>query len=593
MTIIPNTLDPRLCGLDWTYIDRVFSSCLHPSSHSASHSTSFRERMRLLPSVTLAPEDQNDCDVALKNLVGDGASDVAQRWADHGKLLKRLSYIRSHLGEEENLIIDNLLGVEERSGSQPHGHLAIELPSAPSLPQSKTKELNSRFYQRDSDEDSDEDNDDERGRTAHTLFASMAGIGSDDKENTWWLSSPASQTDLPGVEEALLQSKDKERSEPVGNGAWRINRLTPVSSPLRPIGVGIRGPIQSTPKKNVPPLKPAAAKETHAPSKSYNGEGPQQTPVSRPEKGHTLASPICLASSSPDPPIHRPLALQGARRVSGHASSTRAKGVVLSKPRALVFQTEPQRPSNHNSTEDHPTNTITTPKMEPRRVDAGMQDRVQRSSVPRKPIPFVESSPISRKRPSSNDASGTLSKKVRLEHQLNAPEPVGSRFSSSTTPNSTRIQSQGPFTKSPSPIPWVLNENEFWVQERLNMSARVATVMSHDEVAPSYPKKRERQIAQLERKAQKRAAGSPSSPKGVGPPFRHPAKNAGSSTARLGPQATVLSFETVHDETEDLVDWSRSRLLAEAIKKDLANGRKPVIPALQCAQSQSQSQSQS
>jgi DNA cross-link repair 1C protein len=34
------------------------------------------------------------------------------------------------------------------------------------------------------------------------------------------------------------------------------------------------------------------------------------------------------------------------------------------------------------------------------------------------------------------------------------------------------------------------------------------------------------------------------------------------------------------------MDWERSRALAEAIKADVANGRRPILPPLICAESQ-------
>jgi DNA cross-link repair 1C protein len=37
------------------------------------------------------------------------------------------------------------------------------------------------------------DSDDEQGRTAHKLFASLAGIDEEDKENMWWFLPPSSQ----------------------------------------------------------------------------------------------------------------------------------------------------------------------------------------------------------------------------------------------------------------------------------------------------------------------------------------------------------------------------------------------------------------
>ena len=37
--IVPNTLDPRLNGLDWMCINRMFSNCLHSSTQSSASSS--------------------------------------------------------------------------------------------------------------------------------------------------------------------------------------------------------------------------------------------------------------------------------------------------------------------------------------------------------------------------------------------------------------------------------------------------------------------------------------------------------------------------------------------------------------------------
>ena len=52
-------------------------------------------------------------------------------------------------------------------------------------------------------------------------------------------------------------------------------------------------------------------------------------------------------------------------------------------------------------------------------------------------------------------------------------------------------------------------------------------------------------------------------------------------------EKTILSFETVDDDDGGM-DWNRSRELAARLKEDIANGKRPVLPALLCAESQSQ-----
>jgi len=213
----------------------MFSHCLHPSAQALPPcGPSSHLRLGVTGHDQLTVDAQNDVDVALKNLVGDGAADAAQRWADHGKLLKKISVVRGYLGEEERDIVDKLLGTD-RSTRRVSGEPLFDPPERTFGDKGKGKEtITARYYVRESEEDTDFGNsDDERGRTAHTLFASLAGIDTEDKENVWWFSSPPSEQDVD-ISQDLLNAGNKGRGEPVGDGSWRLNRLTPaVSSPIR------------------------------------------------------------------------------------------------------------------------------------------------------------------------------------------------------------------------------------------------------------------------------------------------------------------------------------------------------------------------
>ncbi len=225
---MPNTLDPRLLGLDWAYIDRMFAPYLHPSSRLSPGDRS----SHLITSADLNilnRETLNDGDVALKNLVGRGATDAAERWADGGKLLQKLAFIQSHLGTEESRLIDNLLGksslsrlVEQTLHSSRSTEVAQAGPTAKSLPSSSRHVSKMIDLAGDSEDDSDGD-DDERGRTAHFLFAGLAGIDPADKENAWWLTSPPSDPDKghPMFSGSSGGSKGRGKGEPVKDGMWK------------------------------------------------------------------------------------------------------------------------------------------------------------------------------------------------------------------------------------------------------------------------------------------------------------------------------------------------------------------------------------
>ena len=72
----------------------MFSHCLHPSAQALLLiASSSQLRLGVTGHDQLTTDAQNDVDVALKNLVGDGTADAAQRWADHGKLINKVAIL--------------------------------------------------------------------------------------------------------------------------------------------------------------------------------------------------------------------------------------------------------------------------------------------------------------------------------------------------------------------------------------------------------------------------------------------------------------------------------------------------------------------
>ena len=553
--VVPNTLDPRLLGLDWAYIERMFAPFIHPSSRLSSGDRS----SYLITSAdldVLNQETLDDGDVALKNLVGRGATDAAERWADGGKLLQKLAFIQSHLGAEESGLIDNLLG--KSSLSRPveqtlHSSRSIEVartgPTAKSLPTSSRNVSKRIDLARDSEDESDGD-DDERGRTAHFLFAGLAGIDPADKENAWWLTSPPSDPDKghPMFSGSSGGSKGRGRGgEPVKDGMWRLNRLTPISSPLGPSKGGAH---------NTSISESMRSKD----AQSSRSTPPVRTPV---KKGHPkpddvlfLASPFSLVMSSP---------LAGP-------STTNTTRRLISKPADL--------PPFWSKTD----------------------------SRPKEKYPSITSTPLRRQRTTEQTDYDHDYKKRRLNDSTSATTPVPMLeplINRSTTPSNidpviipgSRMSTEP--SSSPLSVSWVSTEREHWHIKRLAMSEKVAAALPHM-VKPSFWKKRERQVKQLERKKVMRsgfgdgsigsvdAGGLDEGIDEVSPQTPRSSSVVGAhSSRRLMPEPTLLSFETVHDENETKMDWNRSMMLAEAIREDLKKGRKPVIPPLLCAQSQS------
>ena len=93
----------------------MFSHCLHPSAQSNASSSQLR--LGVTGHDRLTADAQDDVDVALKNLVGDGAADAAQRWADHGKLLEKFAVVRKYLGKGEHDVLDKFLSTGKSTRS--------------------------------------------------------------------------------------------------------------------------------------------------------------------------------------------------------------------------------------------------------------------------------------------------------------------------------------------------------------------------------------------------------------------------------------------------------------------------------------------
>ncbi len=542
--VVPNTLDPRLLGVDWTYIDRVFASCLHPSARISQ--TRYGELcFRTMNQKVLGAVALNDCDVALKNLVGNGASDVADKWADDGKLLKKLSFIRSHLGDKEKQLIDKLLGNEclVKQTLCP-----VRTEDKPEVLQSNVRKAlardRSNNFARDSEDDTDGDNEDERGRTAHVLFAGLAGIDPEDKENTWSFTSPPSSAEKDRTLESTSRFSEKGRGELVHDGAWRLNRLTPMSSPIRPLPVVSRKVVPSTPKRLSKATQGQLLKQpqlcTQVNKIFLLNDSP---PVNQ--------SPIFLMASSPQentpntPTSHLNLSTSVQTPVDGFA---------LSKFPATVRQGEPRWESVKELRKDITKSNCTS------------------MIIPRKRLPESVDDPYKPKKP-------CLGTDAQNDSRLAIP-------SASPSDHTIPLVTNRETPKSSLSVPWVHTEREHWHDKRVAMSCKVAEALPHM-VAPSYQKKRMRQLAQLERKIKGRLQSYV--------PMDHlinPETTPDTLNRKLVPEPTILSFESMSDNTEEKLDWNRSRMLAEAIREEVAQGRKPTIPLLQCVQSQSQSQSQ-
>lgn len=155
-------------------------------------------------------------DVALKNLEGDGARELAERWADGGRFRRKLEVMRRYLKGRERTIVEQIMGGgitdDARSSDAPASEgppAVIPVVANASRSPKRTSTVQGRanaeqtaramsrvrikmpvYAEPGSGEETDDDDADARGWTAHMLFAPQAGIHEDPYGTSLMSSSP-------------------------------------------------------------------------------------------------------------------------------------------------------------------------------------------------------------------------------------------------------------------------------------------------------------------------------------------------------------------------------------------------------------------
>jgi DNA cross-link repair 1C protein len=205
-SIVPNTLDVSLNGLDWLAINKVFEPCLalgHPAPPGPVFipGEDWRTILRSVESdLTKGKHHLPEEDVDVKNSVDDEMAQIVARWSSgnlEGRKSRKVALLKEWLG---------ISGVSVQKSA-----VASSSPVKPL----------------ESDEDSDSDAEDARGRTAHFLFA-----GSDCGRSSVSFDFENSQSQS----QSLSQHQDADVVDEVVGCLPELaqrNRLTPSSSPFR------------------------------------------------------------------------------------------------------------------------------------------------------------------------------------------------------------------------------------------------------------------------------------------------------------------------------------------------------------------------
>ncbi|KAI0362982.1 hypothetical protein BV20DRAFT_234269 [Pilatotrama ljubarskyi] len=255
----PNTLDPALKGLDAACMKAMFAGCLAEEEDSPTtgcHLESFCKSHGISPpAVALGDIEPSlldgasggaEEDVAFKNLEGDGAREVAEKWADSGRTRRKLSTMKEFLPIPYRSMVEQILDgtygqsrsrhtIDPRPNPRPVGlrsepTLAVAAP--PSPPRRRTfqgrageaetraamarlsfvipEALQSPIADSDTDDDDDED---AHALTAHLLWADEVGIPVD--TNPFGLPHPdGSSSPLPEVTEQPVAGPSRLPADP-------------------------------------------------------------------------------------------------------------------------------------------------------------------------------------------------------------------------------------------------------------------------------------------------------------------------------------------------------------------------------------------
>ncbi|EIN13048.1 hypothetical protein PUNSTDRAFT_141568 [Punctularia strigosozonata HHB-11173 SS5] len=168
--VVPNTLVPALHGLDWAYANHAFAPCLSPTARLPSDEDVVDFPWFERNGFDIKVDSSEGVDAALKNLEGADADDHAAVWAEQSGVRKRLEQMRHTLDGRAKVVVEEVLG------RMPE--LDVEETVVAGEDGGEKKAGRGMAIAADSDEETEDD--DERGRTAHKLFAALAGVDSDD-----------------------------------------------------------------------------------------------------------------------------------------------------------------------------------------------------------------------------------------------------------------------------------------------------------------------------------------------------------------------------------------------------------------------------
>lgn len=321
--VVPNTLTPALGGLDWLCIEKMFKDCVYSDTE---HPTPAQAQMSSRDDILLKEKFSDDAgDAAMLNILGEGAQETAEKWAESGKLTKKLEVMRNYLTGKEEGIVRSLLkkaGVaipeETKLGSSPGGQ---------STPAKKRNQKDLPWNETDSQEDTDDDEDDERGRTAHLLFYNRSFSSQRESIDSSPLRSEIALSPLktPTTSKVTAEKDTPDKgpdnralvtpgSSPFPTKAIVLRHRVEPNTPTKYKGSGGRDSISSlTPRPSNPQTRPVQQPLVLVPQPSRSSPVPQPPSFGLPDRPRdTISNPVGPplptpeSSSRPGPPSPSP-----------------------------------------------------------------------------------------------------------------------------------------------------------------------------------------------------------------------------------------------------------------------------------------------
>lgn len=590
--LIPNTLDPALKGLDWACMANMFAGCLastiacvpRPAAHYST--TEVREMARELLSDEAAGED-----VALKNLEGNGARELAERWADSGKFRRKFEVMRQYLKGTDRAIVERIMAgamVDDAPSSDLPASDALQAePSVPanvstvSKPRSivgrataeETKQAMAniirkkpKYAESGSGDETEGDDDDARGRFAHMLFAPLAGIhedpyGASIRSSSPVASSPPSTPRKQADQQLKIASgsifaTSSSKGGPQGGSPRTPTRRKPMDTPPH----RLPGPTIPNSSPGVPLPDKSDSQGTMAQVVSERGEpsGPTTRTYPRTPTGSqnqatrlmALATPASRSRPDKSPQAGCSSPLEDLQNVSARSRpsspSPAPKRRKINKPDILPGMS-----------------SRTLPVLKPIEGASALPE------ITRGALPAVFPT-TAQSKPASASASGL--------HQQQTLSAKSTLLLDTTRQTSTR--------EDPDKARRRALKLEREITEEKLFRARP------DLASKAYIAKRERKLSRLQREQDRNQQRTPGllqaeltarSEQDLND--SQPASGLLTSASRV---LQRLPSRDQEDESSVRINRERSRLLAEQFKQEIAQGRRPglVIPRMQCLESQ-------